>query len=329
VARLDVALGSVGAATLRAWTPIRVRPNRGEPLVDWAIVEGRFTDPFFEQNADRAMQRPFNQVFARRTPIAMLEDLATREPGLAPDGLIFHMSRCGSTLVAQMLAAAPSAIVLSEAQPLDGVLSLRASQLVDDDELVRWLRATTSVLARPRFGEHRLFVKFHAWHILELPLIARAFPGVPWIFLYREPRAVLRSHARSPGAEAIAWTLDPHYFGIERATAPSVPQDEFTARAIAAFCEAALTHADAPRSRFIDYADLPDALFTEVLELFRFAPDRHEIELMRAAARADTKAAGTAFRPQRAEPAAPEIERLASRWLDPVYDKLRAVSAQR
>ena len=172
-----------------------------EPVVDWAIVDGPFREPFFEQTADRAMQHPFNQVFTRSTPLRALEALHAQEPGIAPTGFVFHMSRCGSTLIAQMLAQLSATIVLSEAQPLDALLRLR-QQGVDEEALIGWLRAMVSALGRPRFGEQRLFVKFHAWHVLELPLIARAFPGVPWVFVFREPRAVLRSHARIAGAEA-------------------------------------------------------------------------------------------------------------------------------
>src|ERR1700737_2679800 len=117
---MDDAMDSVTAAALRDWTPVRIATT-GEPVVDWAIVGEPFADPFFEQTADRAMQRPFNQVFARRTSFHVLDDLAAADPGLAPGGFVFHMSRCGSTLVAQMLAAMPWAIVLSEAQPLDAI----------------------------------------------------------------------------------------------------------------------------------------------------------------------------------------------------------------
>ena len=52
---------------------------------------------------------------------------------------------------------------------------------------LHWLRATLSVLARPRLGERRLFVKFNAWQVLELPPIARV-PRRAVVFLYREPR---------------------------------------------------------------------------------------------------------------------------------------------
>ena len=44
-----------------------------------------------------------------------LLDQAAAEPGIDPTGFIFHLARCGSTLVSQMLAALPEHIVLSEA----------------------------------------------------------------------------------------------------------------------------------------------------------------------------------------------------------------------
>ncbi len=74
-------------------------------------------------------------------------------------------------------------------------------------------------LGRPRRAERRLFVKFHAWHVLELPFIARVFPHVPWIFVFREPRVVLRSQAANPGAEVLAGTIDPAYLGLDLPTA--------------------------------------------------------------------------------------------------------------
>jgi hypothetical protein len=321
-------MGSMKSAQLRAWTPVRIRTNGAERLVDWAIVDEPFTDPFFEQTVDRAMQHPFNRVFAQRTPIEALEDLASVEPGLAPNGLIFHMSRCGSTLVAQMLATISSTIVLSEAQPLDALLALRSRRTCDDELIVRWLRATTSVLARPGAGERRLFVKFHAWHVLELPLIARAFPDVPWIFLFREPRAVLRSHDKSPGVEAIAGMLDPAYAGIEPRDAPFLPQDEYRARMLAAFCEAALRHTDVGQGRFVDYAALPEIVLSELLAFFGVTLDDGDAQRIQLMAGRDAKRAGTAYHTPGHEHGAPELDRLAARWLDAPYQALVAHAAR-
>ena len=38
--------------------------------------------------------------------------------------------------------------------------------------------------------------------VLDLPLIYRAFPDVPWVFVYRQPVEVLASHAGAPLPEA-------------------------------------------------------------------------------------------------------------------------------
>ena len=309
-------MGSVGAATLRAWTPIRVRPNRGEPLVDWAIVEERFTDPFFEQTADRAMRRPFNRVFARSTTLDALRQLGAHEPPLAPNGFVFHMSRCGSTLVAQMLAALPASIVVSEAQPLDAIVALCRADRLSENDAVLTLRGALSALGRPRLGERRLFVKFHASHVHELPMVAQAFPGVPWVFLFREPRAVLSSQAQTLGAEAFAGET-----GV-------VPDEELAAGAVAAYCEAALRHASIGRSSFVDYARLPDAVVDEILPFFGVDLGDGDAERLNEIARRDTKRPGEFTSREPANPST-RIDALAARLLDPAYEAMRARAAPR
>ena len=89
----------------------------------WCYLgEDRFVAPFFEQTISRHSRTPFNLPFPHVTPLAALAELQAADPGLPPTGFIFHMSRCGSTLVAQMLAALPQNIVISEAGPVDAVL---------------------------------------------------------------------------------------------------------------------------------------------------------------------------------------------------------------
>ena len=322
---MDHALDSL-AATLQAWTPVRVRAKTGE--VDWALVDEPFTEPFFEQSADRAMQHPFNLAFARRTPLRVLERFPVDAEGLAPAGFIFHMSRCGSTLVSQMLARLSKTVVLSEPQPIDALLRLRGRG-VGDDTLIEWLRGMMSALAQPRRGEQRLFVKFHAWHVLELPFIARAFPNVAWIFMFREPRAVLQSQESNPGAEMVLGTIDPAHLGLDHAAGYQIAPAEYRARVIAAFCVAALRYAGLGRSAFVDYATVPDSVFSELFGFFGLRAGDEDIDRMRDVARFDAKSAGSAYRAPANERAAPgEIDRLAATWLDAPYAALRA-AAQR
>ena len=323
---MELALDPVDPATLHGWTPVRVSVTTG--AIEWALIDEPFMEPFFEQTADRAMRHPFNLAFSRRTPLATLDALAAIAPERAPAGFIFHMSRCGSTLIAQMLAQLSPAIVLSEPQPLDALLRLRGRG-VDDVTLCRWLRAMMSALARPQSGRRLLFVKWHAWHALELPLIRRAFPGVPWVFVFREPRAVLRSHERMPGAEVMAGMMGSPGDGIGTAPGDAEPADEHAARVLAAFCEAALAQSDAKACAFVEYAGLPDTVFSELLPLFGVEPAADELVRMRETAGRDTKAPSTlSAAPAGGRVAWPGIEQAAVRWLDAPYAALRAASAR-
>lgn len=313
--------------TLQGWTPIWVRGSGGDATVEWAMVDRPFEEPFFEQTADRAMQHPFNRIFSRRTPFAAVEAFAGLQPGLEPNGFIFHMSRCGSTLVGQMLAALSDTIVLAEAQPLDAVLAQSSGS--DEDQAKRRLRAMVYALARPRRGERRLFVKWHAWHVLALPLIARAFPGVPWIFVFREPRGVLQSQSALPGSEVLAGTVDPQLSGIPAAESAAMSNVEHTARMLAAFCDAAMRAAAGGRGVFVDYATLPGSVASMVAKHFGCTPTPEELERMNDIAESDTKRPGTRFLERPAEAARDIVhDDLAARFLDARYAALRMLAAR-
>ena len=108
----------------RDWLPIQVVGVPGGLAVDWVHFAGLpLADPFFATDARRAAALPFNRLFRYRTGLDDFIDSAP-DDAPAPDGFIFHMSRCGSTLVSQMLAALPGVVALSEPAPLDIVLKL-------------------------------------------------------------------------------------------------------------------------------------------------------------------------------------------------------------
>ena len=99
---------AIDPAKLDGWVPFRLDWKNPEPTVEWFYLgDQRFTDPFFTETMDRNLRRPFNLLFRQRTPISELKNFRNTRPGLTPSGFIFHLSRSGSTLVSQMLAAAP------------------------------------------------------------------------------------------------------------------------------------------------------------------------------------------------------------------------------
>src|SRR5947209_13142624 len=101
--------------SLNGWIPIGLSGT----TVNWIYLGAfRLTQPFFQDSILEALRHPYRALFQRQTPIAALGDV----DALSPTGFIFHMSRCGSTLVAQMLASSRRNVVISEASPLDAAI---------------------------------------------------------------------------------------------------------------------------------------------------------------------------------------------------------------
>src|ERR1043166_3127673 len=114
---MDRAMGAMNSVALQDWVPLRFLARDQRNLVDWVFVGGeRFTDPFFEQTVSRCLTHPANVLFRHQTSVEVLREIYEQRRGLEPAGFIFHMSRCGSTLISQMLAAVKRNIVISEAR---------------------------------------------------------------------------------------------------------------------------------------------------------------------------------------------------------------------
>lgn len=312
------------------WLPFRVRCRGGRHLVDWCRVDGlRFVEPFFDQTVERALRRPFNLLFRRETPLDALGELYERAPGLRPAGLVFHMTRCGSTLVARMLAALPDTVVLSEAGPVDSVIRADACDPAACERTrALWLRWVVGALGQPRReGDRRLFVKLDAWHALDLTVIRRAFPGVPAVFLYREPVEVMVSQLRREPSWMLTGALEPRLLGLDPAEVFPLPRAEYCARVLARICEAALAD---PELRLVNYAQLPGAVWSARPPLFGVEFTPGDVGLMRRAAAFDAKSPRVPFAAdaeRKRREADDEIRGAAERWLRPLHDRLEAARA--
>lgn len=99
---------------LRGWIPFRLRAGTAD--CRWLHVgDTRFTDPFFEETIARCMSSPENFFGPQRfTPLSQLPEIAAECDAVEPSAFVFHVSRCGSTLVSQLLALDDSCITLSE-----------------------------------------------------------------------------------------------------------------------------------------------------------------------------------------------------------------------
>lgn len=312
----------------RAWPgrqclPAELAMGEGGLALDWLHFAGApLAEPFFGESARAAATRPFNRLCRYRMPLDALLDPPPADAAAMPDGFILHMTRCGSTLVARMLAALPGHVVLSEPPPLDALIAMLGPE--PEEIGLRLLRALVGALGRDRSGAtKRRFIKLDGWHALALPLLRRAFPEVPWIFLHRDPVEVMASHDRTPGFQFDPATGIATRFGL----AEPVP-DAYAAAMIAGCCRAALA-AVHDGGLIVAYRDLPDALFTHVLPHFGVHPDAAERAAMGAVTARNAKAPHLAFAPDGArkrDAADDRVRALVREYLAEPCARLEALS---
>jgi gluconate kinase len=314
---------------LDGWVPIRFYWRDEHPMVDWCYFGDKsFTEPFFAETVTDCLRLPFNLVFRHQTSIDTLRLRHETKPGLQPTGFIFHMSRCGSTLLSQLLAQLPSTIVISEAGPIDSILRSHLPENgTANDRRVGWLRWLISALGQQRLANERyFFIKFDSWNILYFSLIRQAFPNVPWIFLYRDPVEVLVSQLAHRGAHMIPHVIKPELFGMGIQTATSLLPDDYCAKVLATICQSALKH-NQDGGRLINYTQLPDIVWTSILDFFGASVSESELQSMQAAAQFDAKNPKWVFsddRTRKKEQATESVMAAAERWLYPVYEELEA-----
>jgi hypothetical protein len=280
------------------WLPVALAPfGEGDALVDWACFAGaELTDPFFAMSAMRATSRPLNRLLPYATRLdALVEE---SEPVREPDGLIFHQSRCGSTLVARMLGALPRSTSVSEAPPIDTILQLGLAAGWSGERRSAALRAMVGAYGRRadrRDGP--FFVKLDSWHTLALPLFRAAFPEVPWVFLYRDPIEILVSQMRQRGPQTVPQLMPPAFYGLD--SSPDAPAEDYCARVLERIASAALDHPEGGLA--VDYWELPAGVAARILPHFDVALEPADASALAAAAKRDAKDPSRDFRADAAE----------------------------
>jgi hypothetical protein len=310
------------------WFPSGVTDDSGAIDIDWARFGPQRLHALFDDNdARRAVHLPFNRVFRYRTGLQGLIGRAETADSLTPSGLIFHMSRCGSTLAAQMLAALSDSIVFSELESIDGIV--RLGRRLPEADAVRALRAIVTAFGRSGGGrERRFFVKLDCWHTLALPLFRRAFPDVPWVFLYRNPVEVLVSQMHQRGMQMVPQFLPPSFYGID--WAERINDEDYCARVLGVICRAAIDHHGSGCGLILNYRQLPQGIWTAVPQHFGILCSEAERLDMQRAAQRDAKSPTVPFvgdteAKQRAATA--NVRHAAERHLGAIYDRLEALSA--
>jgi hypothetical protein len=205
--------------TLRNWLPYKLFVANNEPLCRWLCLEDLpIDDPFFEDTIGSARRLPVNtKSFQSTTSADILPVWSPDIDAVAPSAFVFHISRCGSTLLSQLLAIDPRNIVLSEVPFFDELLRLQYSlPALKTDWADQWLQSALQFYGQKRNGEEQhLVVKTDCWHIFFYERLRKLFPATPFVLLYRAPDEVLRSQQKRRGMQAVPGIVQPELIGLE------------------------------------------------------------------------------------------------------------------
>ena len=312
------------APPLDDWIPESVQWDGQNARVRWCLLGRRpLAEPFFDDSLKQVRRSPGNRFLAPTTSFEALERAVSARPGLPLIGIIAHVSRCGSTLAAQMLGSLPSLVVASEPPPLDQIL--RGGDLESPRAIrIARTRAIVKALGRPRTGGEKGFVlKLDSWHLASMDLLREAFPRVPIAIVYRDPVFVLASHMRSPGLQ-MAGGLGPP-FDVPMA---GQSQLEYRARITGLLFQAALRACSG--TLLVHYEELPLAATTKIAS--HFGLQLTEGDERRMGARGTCEAKDSGRRPfdhdakaAKSASVTDDIKRCAERYAGSAYRELEGL----
>ena len=210
--------------------PWRLVP--GEPILcEWLTnTEDKFSEPFFDETINRLRYNPINQrPFTSCSQLEMIAEWASTMPAKKPAAFIFHVSRCGSTLLAQLLDMQPEHMVLAEVPFLDELLRLPLKNKAYDaaaatgffDAALQWYIQCSYT------SPSQVFVKTDSWHLHFYEQLRAQYPKVPFILLYRDPPEVLQSQQRRRGIQSVPGLIEPALFSFTQEQATEYDLDKY------------------------------------------------------------------------------------------------------
>jgi hypothetical protein len=258
-------LGELGLAGT-AMIPVAMDDDLATYYAD--LGANAFDSPLFDDLVES--HRAFGtNAFVFRLPADAVLAAATRPAGRGPDGLVFHVGRCGSTLLCNLLASVGRWVALREPEFLNKLLGRLAAEPDRDakDRLgVLVAQSLRSLAHGVRLdgdaGERGCVVKLSSWNAMLAHEVVARLETTPLIVLTRDPCATVASFLRDP----------PHWN-------PELPCPEDRLGSVRFFAEAwlgtidAMLHLPSERTLFVDYDDLITAPSTVLLSVCRHLGD--------------------------------------------------------
>lgn len=254
--------------------------------------------------------------------LAQAESLTPVQPAL----LIFHWSRCGSTLLAGLYRQLTGVKLLSESMLISDLLSDPYWSASQKPQL---LQLAIKLQGQFRHQERQLVVKCNAWDLLEWPLWLEQFPTAAVLCLGRQPEAILSSHQRMAGM---------HMAGRVAALWPEVvtssePLDLISCRikVLERLLRASISLLQSGRASYLSYQELVLQSPQQLTAYIGREPDAAELQAWFLYLKSDAKQPGTLFQPATLSPqtafSSAELQQIKQQ-LDPLYNQCSNFSSE-
>ena len=246
-----------------------------------------FDDVVGEQRASRSARQRLRFSLPADAILKTQPDM----PAEVPAGLIFHVGRCGSNLLCNLLALVPGVVILREPELINALCLARGVEK-DTERRVRLEELTVKLLRGLAHGvrqdergqPRRCVVKFSSWNALFAEDLLPRLPPIPLVVVVRAPCETVASYLQEP----------PYWYRERRGQ----PDPAEAARYFAGNWSAITDHAlrlPPDRTLIVGYrelaADAHDVL-ERVRRLFGLGPAPVDASAIRAVVQTYAKSAG-------------------------------------
>ncbi len=236
-----------------------------------------------------AQENAIGEIFSTNLEILQRDDLTA--DCLSPMGLIFHVSRCGSTLFTKALARSPRNLVIIQGGPLqEGFWAAITDHWQHPPEInernILMLRNLVMLMARKRRPEYeRCFLKMISWNVIYVELICAAFPDAAALYLYRNPVEVIANVLQETTAALCAkgGLLAGELTGLPPQDTAQMGNVEYLAHCYAHYFNVVLDKSEDTGLQLVNYEQLRHSkAFANIMARgLNLRPDNAELELMR------------------------------------------------
>jgi len=209
---------------MQGWIPYKITVDDGEALCHWIDTGNQaFSEPFFQETLGKIKGMARHRFFFNSVSgLTLLEEWAEAVDYVEPTAFIFHISRCGSTLISQLLSLDEQNVSLSEVPVFDNILRLKYKLPgITDEHTSRLFKAAIKFYGQKRTGSEKyLFIKTDSWHVHFHKQLRALYPDTPFILLYRAPDKVFESHGNLRGIQMVPGLIEPGIFGFDEDEIP-------------------------------------------------------------------------------------------------------------